>query len=81
MHGGNLFPAIAGFRDTVLSYMAAMTDLGHTLMRGLASSLRLDESYFHDRYTADPFILFRIFNYPSSATRSDTEWGVGEHTD
>src|SRR4029079_10599035 len=33
MHGRNLFPPIDGFRDTVLAYMAAMTELGHALMR------------------------------------------------
>jgi isopenicillin N synthase-like dioxygenase len=79
MHGSNLFPAIPGFRETVLEYLAAMTALGHTLMRGLAMSLGLADSYFHDRYTADPLILFRIFNYPAS--HSAGEWGVGEHTD
>ena len=34
-------------------------------MEGIALSLGLDASYFADRYTADPLILFRIFNYPS----------------
>jgi isopenicillin N synthase-like dioxygenase len=80
MHGANLFPSnISGFRETVLEYLAAMTDLGHTLMRGMALSLGLDESYFEEHYTGDPLILFRIFNYPAQATA--TGWGVGEHTD
>ena len=40
-------------------------------------------TYFADRYTRDPLILFRIFNYPYSPDRAaDQErWGVGEHTD
>jgi isopenicillin N synthase-like dioxygenase len=80
MHGHNLFPSkITGFREIVLEYMAVMTRLGHTLMRGVALSLGLDESYFADRYTGDPLILFRIFNYP--AQPDATAWGVGEHTD
>ncbi|MGH9753186.1 MAG: isopenicillin N synthase family dioxygenase, partial [Blastocatellia bacterium] len=80
MHGPNLFPSnIPGFRETVLEYMAAMTGLGHALMRGIAMSLGLDESYFAERYTGDPLILFRIFNYP--AQPAATGWGVGEHTD
>ena len=33
-------------------------------MAGIALSLGLDETYFADRYTGDPLILFRIFNYP-----------------
>jgi isopenicillin N synthase-like dioxygenase len=80
MHGPNLFPSnIPGFRETVLEYMDAMTELGHALMRGIAMSLGLDESYFAERYTGDPLILFRIFNYP--AQPAATGWGVGEHTD
>jgi isopenicillin N synthase-like dioxygenase len=80
MHGPNLFPSnIPGFRETVLEYMAATTGLGHALMRGVALSLGLDESYFAERYTGDPLILFRIFNYPAQS--GATGWGVGEHTD
>lgn len=84
MHGRNLFPSnIPQFRETVLEYMAAMTKLGHTLMAGIALSLGLEESYFADRYTADPLVLFRIFNYPPdpSPSKNELQWGVGEHTD
>jgi isopenicillin N synthase-like dioxygenase len=80
MHGPNLFPSnIPGFRETVLEYLAVMTELGHALMRAIARSLGLDESYFDEHYTSDPLILFRIFNYP--AQTDATGWGVGEHTD
>lgn len=81
MHGANLFPAIPQFRETVLEYLAAMTQLGHTLMSGIALSLGLEASYFCDRYTADPLILFRIFNYPPNVNPQTPSWGVGEHTD
>ncbi len=83
LHGPNLFPAIAGFRETVLDTMDAMTRLGHTLMRGIARSLGLEASYFADRYTRDPLTLFRIFHYPPSRPGSQdaSSWGVGEHTD
>src|SRR2546423_1800822 len=78
LHGPNLFAAEpAGFREAVLDYLAAMTQLGHRLMAGLARSLGLEESYFADRYTRDPLILFRIFNYPPP--RDPNLWGVGEH--
>lgn len=79
MHGSNLFPDVALFRETVLEYIGAMTRLGHSLMQGIALSLGLNESYFAERYTSDPLILFRIFNYP--ATEQAQAWGVGEHTD
>jgi isopenicillin N synthase-like dioxygenase len=83
LHGRNLFPdGIPQFRQFVLDYMAAMEQLGHALMRGISMGLDLDESYFADRYSADPLILFRIFNYPPPAAEgSKTARGVGEHTD
>ncbi len=84
LHGPNLFPPnLPAFRDTVLDYVAALTRLGHTLMAGLALSLGLEPSYFADRYTADPLVLFRIFHYPPApATPGQAPpWGVGEHTD
>jgi len=83
LHGSNLFPSsIPGFRETVLEYIAAMTKLGHALTRGIALSLGLDESYFAERYTGDPLILFRMFNYPAPPTTgAAARWGVGEHTD
>jgi isopenicillin N synthase-like dioxygenase len=80
LHGPNLFPAEPpGLRDAVLEYLAALTHLGQRLMAGLALSLGLEESYFADRYTAEPLTLFRIFNYPPPP--DPTLWGVGEHTD
>ncbi len=83
MHGPNLFPDIAGFRESVLAYIAALTELGHALMRGIAQSLDLEPDYFARQYTSDPLILFRIFNYPavSRSSGAHTRWGVGEHTD
>lgn len=83
MHGRNLFPAnLPLFRETVLEYMEAMTEIGHRLMAGLALSLGLAEDYFAERYTAEPLALFRIFNYPPDrAPLEQKSWGVGEHTD
>lgn len=84
MHGRNLFPPnMPEFREVVLDYMAAMTRLGHALMAGIALSLDLEESYFADRYTSEPLILFRIFNYPPTPASPEGEsiLGVGEHTD
>jgi len=84
MHGANLFPAtVPFFRETILEYLAEMTRLGHAMMEGIALSLGLEDSYFAARYTADPLILFRIFNYPTQAPSDEARarWGVGEHTD
>jgi isopenicillin N synthase-like dioxygenase len=83
LHGRNLFPDPPGFRETVLAWMAAMTGLGHALMGGIALSLGLPESWFAERYTGDPLVLFRIFNYPPVPPGGAEEppWSVGEHTD
>jgi isopenicillin N synthase-like dioxygenase len=83
LHGPNLFPVrIPRFREIVLEYMTAMTNLGVALMTGISLSLGLEATYFADRYTSDPLILFRIFNYPPrSAQPGSTGFGVGEHTD
>jgi isopenicillin N synthase-like dioxygenase len=79
LHGLNLFPAgMPEFREKVLQYMTAMTGLGHQLIAAIGMSLGVEPSYFRDRYTSDPLILFRIFNYPA---RSGAGLGVGEHTD
>ena len=84
LHGANLFPSgLPGFRDTILEYMAALTDLGHALMRGIAMSLALEPDYFRAGYMADPLTLFRIFHYPPAppVPAREQQWGVGEHTD
>ncbi len=84
LHGPNLFPeGLPGFADTILQYMAALTDLGHALMRGMAMSLGLEPGYFRERLMADPLTLFRIFHYPPVTLKPEAEeqWGVGEHTD
>jgi isopenicillin N synthase-like dioxygenase len=81
LHGANLFPPLPGFRETVLEWMAAMTQLGHALMRGLALALGLEREYFAERHTGDPFLLFRIFHYPAETEPVAQRWGVGEHTD
>ena len=84
MHGVNQWPpAQPTLRPVVTAWMDAMTRAGHALMEGVALSLGLPDRYFHDRYTADPTILFRIFHYPATppADGADYGWGVGEHTD
>jgi isopenicillin N synthase-like dioxygenase len=83
LHGANLFPDVPGLKETILAYMSALTQLGHRLMKGVALSLALPADYFERRYTADPLILFRLFNYPSlpCLDSSNNRWGVGEHSD
>jgi isopenicillin N synthase-like dioxygenase len=87
LHGPNLFPERPReLRAAVLDHLAAMTRLGHRLMSGIALGLGLERSFFADRYTRDPLILFRIFHYPPlpgavASTPDASLWSVGEHTD
>lgn len=83
LHGPNLWPDTPGLREAATAYIDAVTGVGHAVMRGIALSLGLPGAYFARRYTADPLILFRLFNYPSrpAPAESDVRWGVGEHTD
>jgi isopenicillin N synthase-like dioxygenase len=80
LHGANLYPPLAGFRETLLAYIDEVTAVGQLVLRGIAAGLGLGQGYFLERYTHDPTVLFRIFNYPPATTGAD-ELGVGEHTD
>jgi isopenicillin N synthase-like dioxygenase len=82
LHGANLFPAeVPELRAAVLEYLAAMTGLGHAVLRGMALALGLDEMWFDANLTADPLLLFRIFRYPPESGLPHANWGVAEHTD
>ncbi|AKT44124.1 isopenicillin N synthase family dioxygenase [Chondromyces crocatus] len=84
LHGKNLFPsAVPDLRGAVLETIAAMTRVGHAIMEGIALSLGLDARYFAERYTGEPLVLFRLFNYPPAppSAAQEPSWGVGEHTD
>lgn len=80
LHGRNLFPEdVPELKPAVLTFMDQASASAHAIMEGVALSLGLDAQYFRRTYTAEPTLLFRVFEYPASA--SAEEWGVGEHTD
>jgi isopenicillin N synthase-like dioxygenase len=82
LHGPNLFPVqLPELRGVLLAYLAAMTSLGHALVRGIGLGLGLAEDWFERHLTADPLVLFRIFRYPPEIGIPDPNWGVAEHTD
>jgi isopenicillin N synthase-like dioxygenase len=79
LHGANQFPSAApALKPAVLRFMDEATRSAHAIMEGVALSLGLDAQYFRRTYTANPTLLFRIFEYPAG---DDESWGVGEHTD
>jgi isopenicillin N synthase-like dioxygenase len=55
---------LPGFHDTVGEYATTMTGLGHKLMTAMARGLRLDDSFFVDRYSGNPVTSLRIREYP-----------------
>jgi isopenicillin N synthase-like dioxygenase len=80
LHGPNLWPAEpADLRPAVTAWMAAMTDLGHALVRAIGLGLGLGGDWFARQVTTDPTVLFRIFRYPPVDPADG--WGVAEHTD
>jgi isopenicillin N synthase-like dioxygenase len=79
LHGPNLFPDLSGFRERVLLYMTAVTEVGQQLLCAIAEGLGQPREYFLEHYTRDPTVLFRIFNYPPAL--GTDQLGVGEHTD
>jgi isopenicillin N synthase-like dioxygenase len=82
MHGPNLYPRRPEeLAPVVRTYVEVMTELGHTILAGIAVGLGLGPSWFTDHLTADPLTLFRIFRYPVMADTGSKRWGVAEHTD
>jgi isopenicillin N synthase-like dioxygenase len=65
----NLRADLPGFHDTVREYTTVMTGLGHKLMTTLARGLRLEDSFFVDRYSGNPVTSLRIRDYPVSLPR------------
>jgi isopenicillin N synthase-like dioxygenase len=54
---------LPGFHDAVGEYTTTMTGLGHKLMTAMARGLRLDDSFFVDRYSGNPVTSLRIREY------------------
>jgi isopenicillin N synthase-like dioxygenase len=80
-YGGNQWPALPGFREQMLAYMAATTALAERLMRDLARSLSLPPGYF-DRTMADPMLTLRMIRYPPHPADAGPDvFGAGAHTD
>ena len=78
----NLWPAgLAGFREQMLIYHAAIGDLALHLMRSIALSLDLDENFFDPAFAGTPFSV-RLLHYPPQGGIAPcNQLGAGAHTD
>jgi len=80
--GLNLWPAIWGWRDTVLAYYDACLTLGRLVHRGFALDLGIEEDFFEDKLDA-PLTVLRMLHYPPQPQKRDRapDSGAGAHTD
>ncbi|MEM1345523.1 MAG: 2-oxoglutarate and iron-dependent oxygenase domain-containing protein [Pseudomonadota bacterium] len=74
----NVWPEVAGFRETVLAYYRAVHGLGVALHRPIALDLGLKEDHFDTAFDA-PMATLRLLRYP--AAKGGAGIGAGAHTD
>ncbi|MFT4057519.1 MAG: 2-oxoglutarate and iron-dependent oxygenase domain-containing protein, partial [Novosphingobium sp.] len=76
---GNQWPDIAGFREAMLDYYAAMRRLGEELHRAFALDLDLPEDFFAASIDR-PLATLRLLRYPPAQV-DEVRPGAGTHTD
>jgi isopenicillin N synthase-like dioxygenase len=82
LRGINFWPALPGWRQTMLDYYDRCLEIGRTLHRGFCLDLGLDEDFFAAKLIA-PAAVLRLLHYPvrSALAPSANAPGAGEHTD
>jgi len=68
--GVNLWPAISGWRETVLPYYDACWDLGRRIQRGFALDLGIAEDFFENKLDV-PLAILRMLHHPPQPQRRD----------
>jgi isopenicillin N synthase-like dioxygenase len=77
----NLWPDMAGFRETMLRYFEACHGLRLALHRAFATDLGLAPDFFADKLDR-PMAVLRLLHYPAAPAAVESgQLGAGEHTD
>ena len=71
---------LPGFKETVLEYMAAMTELGKRMLPVWALALELPEDFFLP-YFETPYVYLRLAHYPPQPELEENEFGHSPHAD
>ena len=74
----NAWPALDGFRATMLGYFDACAALALKIHRAFARDLGLEPGFFDPKF-ARPMATLRLLRYPAAAFGDDA--GAGAHTD
>jgi isopenicillin N synthase-like dioxygenase len=72
--------ALAGFRDTIVSYCNVMERLCKRMLTVYAVALDLDPTYFDEAFK-EPQYALRMSHYPPAEMGDDDQYGVAPHTD
>ncbi|KAL6703147.1 hypothetical protein ACN47E_010140 [Coniothyrium glycines] len=78
----DVLPNVADFKATALDYYAQVVQLAKDILKVLALTLDLEESYF-DEFASDAVATMRLLHYPSQPPDSPAKLtrGIGAHTD
>jgi isopenicillin N synthase-like dioxygenase len=78
----DVLPNVSDFKATALDYYSQVVSLAKDILKVLALTLDLEESYFDD-YAHDAVATMRLLHYPSQPPDSPAKLtrGIGAHTD
>ncbi len=78
--GANRWPALAGFRETIVGYCDAMEQLALGILPVYAAALDLPPDYFREAFR-EPQYQLRMSHYPHTPELRDNEYGLAPHAD
>ena len=86
LRGPNQWPvSLPQMQDIVTVWMKQIEGLCQTLIQGLALGLGLDQNYFTDRLSPDPYTRLKIARYPAQpkhqVSKQQSNQGLGLHQD